>query len=145
MLNLRRNRRYALLVQYRQFGRRGSNGEPPGATGVAHFGGGVIGDRVVIDVVNDGSIHIVHGAIVVEYTSVPVPSLIAATAITEAVIDTAIEADVRTPVAVMPPIAPAKERPIRRRPERTDVGSNYPCSRNPVIAAGSVSPVTGGP
>jgi hypothetical protein len=145
MLNLRRNRRYALLMQYRQFGGRGSNVEPAWATGIAHFGSGVIVDGVVIHIVNDRGIHIVHGTVVVEGVSVPVATLIAATDITEAVIYATIESDVRAPVAMVPSIASAKERPIRRRPERADVGSNDPCSRNPVIAGGGVCPGTGCP
>jgi hypothetical protein len=145
VLNLRRNRRYALLVQHCQFGRRRPNVESAGAAGIAHFGSGVIGDVVVVYIANDRGIHIVDGAVVVERTSVPIAALIAAAPITEAVIDTAIVANVRTPIAVAPEIAPANERPIRRRPERADVRSNDPCSRNPVITAGSVSPVTGSP
>jgi hypothetical protein len=145
MLNLRRNRRYALLVQHREFGRCRPNIESAGATGIAHSGSSVIRDVVVVDIVNDRGIHIVDGAVVVERTSVPIAALIAAAHITEPIIDTAIVANVRTPIPMAPEIAPANERPIRRRPERADVRSNDPCSRNPVITAGSVSPVTGSP
>jgi len=144
-LNLRRNRRYALLVQHCQFGGRGANVESAGATGIAHFGSSVIGDVVIVDIVNDGCIHIVDGAVIVERTSVPISALIAAAHITEAVIDTAIVTNVRTPIPVMPEIAAANERPIRRGPERADVRSNDPRSGNPVITAGSVPPVTGSP
>lgn len=112
---------------------------------IAHPAGGVIVNCVVVDVVNDRGIDIVHGAVVVELPSAPVSSLITAAHIPEAVIDTTIEADMRTPVAVAPAIAIADERPIRWCPERTNVGSNYPRSWYPIVARGSVPPVSGCP
>ncbi len=144
MLNLRRNRSYALLVKYCQFRRRRPSVEPTASTVVADSAVVVV-NSVVIDIVNNVDIHVVNGAVVVEHTSVPISSLITAAHVTESVIDSAIEADVRTPVSVMPAIGPANERPIRRRPERADIGSNHPCAGNPIISRGSVSPVTGCP
>ena len=52
--------------------------------------------RVVINVMNDGSIYVRHGAVVVQRTVIPVRAVIAAPGITETIVDAAIEADVRT-------------------------------------------------
>jgi hypothetical protein len=95
--------------------------------------------------VNNGSIYVVHSAVVSELTPVPISSFIATTNITRAVVDSAIKADVRTPISVVPAISTTTERPIRRRPKRANIGGNHPYARYPIIAGGSISPVTGRP
>jgi hypothetical protein len=71
---------------------------------------------VVINIVNNGGVHVVHRAVIGKITLVPISPLVTAPYITVAVINSAIEAHVLTPIAVMPVISPAAICPIRRRP-----------------------------
>src|SRR4029077_16133318 len=74
-----------------------------------------------------------------------VSALIAETPIAEAVINAAIEADMRAPVAGVPDIEAFAPTPIAWGPEKTYFGSQHPRTRHPEIAIVAVSPVTGRP
>jgi len=83
-------------------------------------------ERHMVDVVDDGPvIHVgdvdaahVHDRAVVEVSSTaPVTALESNTAIAEAVIHTAVEADMRTPVATVPRINATAPAPVSRRPQ----------------------------
>ncbi len=145
VLNLRRNGSEATFVQdcYFSSGRPGLH--PAGAAVVTDPGYVDICNSVVIDIVNNCRIDIVNGAIIGERTSVPITSLIAVPHIAMAVIDPAIETDVRSPISVMPAIAAAAIGPIGRRPETADVRGDHPRARDPIVPGGSVSPVAGCP
>jgi hypothetical protein len=143
LLDLRRNRGYTLLVQHRDLCSRGSGIEPTGT--VIADSAGVVGNSIVINVVNNRGIHIVNRAVVVEHIPVPISALITMAHITVAVIDAAIVADMRAPVSTVPAIATAAEGPVRRRPKRADIGSNHPCAWHPIITFGRIRPVTGCP
>jgi hypothetical protein len=95
--------------------------------------------------VNNGRVYGVYGAIIGELIVVPIAAFIAAADITMPVIDTAVIADVRTPISVIPVIAASRKRPIGRRPERPDVGSDDPHPRHPIVIGGRISPVAGRP
>jgi hypothetical protein len=103
---------------------------------------GVVDYCPVVNVVNVGDVHVVHCAVVVEGAVVPVSALIADTPIAEAVIDAAIETDMRPPVAGVPDIEAFTPTPIARGPEKTYFGSQHPRTRHPVIAILAVGPVT---
>jgi hypothetical protein len=100
---------------------------------------------IIIDVVNDGCVYVVHRLIVDELVAVPISAFISTAHIPKAVVDPAIEADVRTPIAVVPVIATAPEPPIGRSPKGTKIRGNNPHARHPIIARGRISPVTGSP
>lgn len=134
MLNLRRNWRDTLLVQNRNFRRRRPGIESAAPAVIADPGHGNIRNSVVIDVVNDGPIHVVNGAVIVEGSPVPISALVTVADITEPVIDSAIEADVRAPISGVPVVAAAEEPPVRRCPEPTHIRRNYPYARHPIIA-----------
>jgi hypothetical protein len=95
--------------------------------------------------VDYSGVHGVYGTVIGELIVVPIAAFIAAANITLTVIDTAVIADVRTPIAVVPVIAASGKRPIRRGPERADVGSDDPHAGHPIVTGGSISPVTGRP
>ena len=104
----------------------------------------VIRDNVVVvDVPDDGRIDVVHRPVIAEGppVSIPVTTLVTTAGIAMAVVDAAIVADVRTPVTVVPVIAGFIVSPVRRRPERSHIGSHNPSARNPVISGGSIAPV----
>jgi hypothetical protein len=66
--------------------------------------------------VDDSDVDIRHGAVVVEVPAVPISAPIAATRIPEAVVHSAIEADVRPPITVIKDEEKAIPTPISRCP-----------------------------
>src|ERR1700740_1326256 len=60
-----------------------------------------IDDRGVVDVVDFGDVHIVHGAVVVKVVVIPAAAFVAVAKITETVVDAAVPADVRAPITFM--------------------------------------------
>jgi hypothetical protein len=89
----------------------------------------VIADTVVAVIGDIAHIHVTdvvidprNRAVVIERAMVPVAALVAVSEIAVAIIDTAIEPDIRAPIAAMPAIAASAIAPVSRRPQRTDVG-----------------------
>src|SRR5208283_978778 len=77
----------------------------------------------VVDIMNIGDVHIGDRAVVEKMSVVPTPTFESYPEISEAVGDTAIEADMRTPVSVIedkPTIAPS---PVARSPEKAVAGA----------------------
>jgi hypothetical protein len=83
-------------------------------------------ERHVVDVVDDGPVvyvgdmnttHVHGRAIIKERTAAPVTALESNTAITEPVIHTAVETDMRTPVAAVPGIDATAPAPVPRCPQ----------------------------
>src|SRR6266567_2240041 len=110
------------------------------------------GGRRVIDY--DGTVidvgHICHAdigdrAVVVEPTTAPLSSEKPYTSVAKSVVNAAVEADVRPPVAGMPGIESASPTPVSRRPEHAD-RRHHPRAGHPVIAGIIVpAPVAGRP
>jgi hypothetical protein len=101
-------------------------------------------DRTVVDV-GDTRVDAVNGAIVVEVIAVPVAAVIADAGVSEAVVDAAVEADVRAPEATVKAPAVAIPAPVAGGPEGAIVGWSAPGAGDPVVAGGSPVPVAGGP
>src|SRR6202044_3401604 len=72
----------------------------------------------------------------------PPPPNKAATAVPEAVVNAAIEADVGSPIASVPGIYAATPTPVTRSPEQADARRCDPNARYPVVASGTVRPVS---
>ena len=98
----------------------------------------------VVDV-DVGNSDVVNGAVVIKRPAMPIAAFVAFAEITEAVIDPAVEADVRAPITGMPKVGAAAKRPIARSPEQARLRCNHPSTRHPVISIRSVSPVAGSP
>ena len=111
--------------------------------GLAAVGDVVVDDGVVVDVGDMADVS--NGAVVVEVVAVPIATEEADADVAEAIVDTAVEADVRTPVAGMEAVAAAVVTPVGRRPESAVVGRSAPCAGDPVITAGTPGPVAGRP
>ena len=124
---------------------RGPEVDAAASAVVAHAVVVVHDHRAVVDVVDVDFVDAVDGAVIEEVVTVPVTAFIAMAAIAEAIVDAAIEADVRAPVSTMEQVPAAEEAPVRRRPERANIGCGNPDAGHPVVAGGSVAPVTGGP
>src|SRR5579864_8934776 len=106
--------------------------------------GDVIDDGLVVNV-NVGDVDVVHGAVVVEMAVPPVSAFIAVAEVSEAIIDSAIKADVWAPVSRMPDIHTATPTPVAGSPEHTHGGRRDPGARHPVVAIGTVGPIAGRP
>jgi hypothetical protein len=79
--------------------------------------------------------------VVIEVISIPITAIIAITGIAEAVVDTAIEADVQAPISASEAPAVVVPAPIAWGPESTVVRRSAPCPGDPVITGGSPAPV----
>jgi bacterial/archaeal transporter family protein len=118
-----------------------------GATVVtdAVHGGVVDDDRFVVSVVDDRGVDIGNGAVVSKYAVLPTAAFEAHAAVTETVVDAAVEADVLSPIAAVPAVKATFKTPVAGRPEKSWRGRGHPSSRNPVIVVVAVSPVAGRP
>jgi hypothetical protein len=105
----------------------------------------VIAAGALVDVTLDVDVHIVVGAVVVEMAATPVAADVADADVAKAVIDTAIEADMRTPVATVKAVVVVPVAPIAGGPESALVGSLNPPAGHPVVARWRISPVARGP
>src|SRR5229473_3167756 len=76
--------------------------------------GVVIDDSRVVGIVHDSDIHIGHRAVVVVGATSPVASEKADSGVAEAVVNAAIEADLRSPIARRPEVAVRTISPIAR-------------------------------
>jgi hypothetical protein len=105
----------------------------------------VVDDRVVIYVGDVDAAHIHDRAVIEVSTTAPVTALKPNTTITEAVIDTAVEADVRAPVATVPRVNATAPAPVPGRPQQSGRRRQHPRARHPVITLVTISPVPGCP
>jgi hypothetical protein len=94
---------------------------------------------------HDGNIHVVVRAVVIEVPIAPVAALVADTGVAKSIINAAIKADVRTPIAAIKAVAVIMVAPVAGGPERALVGSLDPSAGNPIIAALTPGPIAGGP
>ena len=102
----------------------------------------VVDDCSVVGVVDDRGVHMIHVGVVGEMTVLPTTALIAHPAIAKAVVDAAIEADVRSPITLMPEERAAAPSPVAGRPQEPDLRRQDPGPRHPVVAIeGIVGPV----
>jgi hypothetical protein len=106
---------------------------------------GAVHDGGVIGVVYDGDVYVGHGAVVEEFAASPSAAKEADSGVAETVVDSAIEANFRTPVAGVPKIGVVLPGPITRSPEQADLGRLDPGAGNPEITVGAVSPVARNP
>jgi len=111
------------------------------ATPISHV---VVNHRAAVNVATT-EVNVRNGAVVVEVVTVPVAAKIAGSDVTEAIINTAIKADMKAPVSMVKPIATAIVTPVRRCPQSAIVRRRAPNTRNPVVAAVTPAPVTGRP
>ncbi len=79
---------------------------------------------VLIDVGHARDVDVGDRAVVVEAVALPVAAHIAHAGVAEAVVDAAIEAHVRPPVAGGPDVHAIGEAPVARRPQRAHVGAS---------------------
>ena len=145
MLGLSRQRSGVLLMRGRLFLPRRTRLNPFGSTVIARGPRIVHHHGSVIDMGHVRDANVGDGPVVVERSSTPLPSRKSHARIAESVVNSAIEADVRSPVASVPSVESSAPSPISGRPQHAD-GRNYPGARHPVVAGVIVpGPVPGGP
>jgi len=140
--DLGRHRRHPLLMQCRQLRSRRPQTDATRPPVITRPRIGNVRHPVVINihVPNQVHVHIRYRPVVSEIIPVPVAPVIPSAGITEAIIDAPIKPDVRAPVTLMPPVPVLVRFPIRRRPKRPNIRSNYPRSRHPVITSRPITP-----
>jgi len=121
-----------------------------GAAGTAIEAGAIDGsvvvdDRGVVSVMNNGGVHVSDRGVVVIDASAPFATDEADTAVAEAVVDAAVETDVRSPIAGVKEVRSATPAPIAGGPEIAGRGSENPSAGNPEVAVIAVCPIAGSP
>src|SRR5580658_1343471 len=147
MLGLSGHRSNVSLMRRGLLGWRRTRTNPTVTAVVAHMIDRCMTDRCVVNVMNISDIHVEHSAIVKKVPIVPTTAFESNSEIAETIIDSAIEANRRPPIAVIEDKAVTTPTPIPRRPEKTDLGSQHPSPRHPIVVIEIVtpSPVTGRP
>ncbi len=100
-----------------------------------------INDGLVVNVVDICNVNIVYGTVVVEGSVVPVPALVAFSAVAVAVIHATVEADFGPPVSIVKSVRAIVPAPVARRPKQASLRSFDPCAGHPVVAFIAVGPV----
>jgi hypothetical protein len=98
-----------------------------------------------IHVAVEAAADVQHGAVIREVPAIPASAHEAHSAKPEAVVDSAIEADVRAPVACVESIHSTRKAPIGRGPQDAYHRRLHPHAGNPVVAAFPIGPVAGVP
>lgn len=106
----------------------------------AIYRGIVVDDRRVVDVSDIRNIHICHGAVIEKVVTLPPSAHEAVPEITESIVDTAIESNVRPPIAVIKHERAAHPSPIRRSPKEPRLGRHHPRTWHPVVVIAIVVP-----
>jgi len=105
--------------------------------------GGVHDDCLLIDVPDDVDVHIVHAGVIEKVAASPVTASVAGADVTETVVNSAVEADLRTPISSIPKVGAVGPTPVAGRPEQTRCGRFDPCAGHPKITAVvAVAPIT---
>ena len=107
----------------------------------------IVDDGLVVNVVNIGHIDVGDRPVVVIIAAAPVATKEPGAGVAEAIINSAVEADVRAPVAGMPDVKPFIPAPIAGGPKKAGLRGEHPRAGNPEIVPVIVvvSPVTGSP
>ncbi len=146
MLGLHRRWRPVLLVCRGHFCLARAGVNSTGAAVIADMvHGGVVDHGPVVNIVNVRDVHVIHRAVVVEGSMIPVSAFIADTTVAETVVDATVEADMRAPIALIPSVGVAAPTPVTGSPEKANLGSHHPRTGHPVVAFISISPVSGRP
>src|SRR6202046_5580003 len=104
----------------------------------------IIDYRLAVDIVNYRYVYVAHRPVVEKTSTLPVPALEPHSAVSKTVINAAIEADMRSPIALVPPIPSVVPSPIPWSPQKTRSRRLYPRARHKIIITivSAVSPVT---
>ncbi len=102
-------------------------------------------DVLDVRVTDHCPIHIHDRRVIREVTAIPPPAVEAGAAIPEAVVDAAVEADMRPPVAGVEDEGATSPAPVAGRPKHADRRRLHPHTGNPVVPLRTIRPVAGIP
>lgn len=145
ILQLRPHGWSVLLMAGGQFSGSGSDRQATLASDETDTGPAILTDRMLVDVVHDVDVNVVDRAIVIKMTTSPITALITDTDIAEAVVHTAIVADVRSPIATVETVPVIVVAPVAWSPQSALVGGLNPHAGHPIIAALTPCPIAGSP
>ena len=141
MIPLHRGRLEVMIALRHHFMRRGTYAQSTRTAVeghvIIHVNHGVV---VYVGHVHAADVH--DRAVIKERATAPVTALESNTGITEAVVHTAVEADMRTPITAVPAIDTARPTPVPRGPEQAGLRRQHPRTRHPVIAVLAVRPIS---
>jgi len=106
---------------------------------------GMVSDMLVVDVPDHMDIDVCHCAVVIEVVAAPVAAKKSHAGVAEAVVNAAIEAYSRSPIAGIPYVHTVAECPVTRGPEQACFRRKHPRTGNPVVAGISPGPVARSP
>ena len=93
----------------------------------------VIDDGGVVDVANVRDVYVVNRAVVVKTVVIPAAALVALAKIAVAIIDAAVEADLRRPISFVKEKPVAVPCPITWGPEQAGLRRHHPGTGHPVV------------
>src|SRR5580658_10196777 len=99
----------------------------------------------VVDVVDEGDVHVANGLIVEEVAIVPAAAFISVAKIAKAITNPAVETYLRSPVAFVEQVGVVAPAPVAWSPEIAGFGSHDPCAWDPEVIVVSVRPTALGP
>lgn len=100
----------------------------------------VVDDRRAVDVRHTHIADVVDAPVVGKPVMVPMATLIPDTGITEAIADSTIVSNMRTPITAVPIISLIGPAPIARCPKRSDIRRQHPSPWHPIIIVVIVAP-----
>src|SRR5579863_2476025 len=146
MLGLHRSCRRVLLVHRSLFRSCRTSGNSTLAAVIADvIHSGFIDHGLAVNIGNVGLVYVIHRAVVIEASIVPISAPITYTTVAEAVVDAAVKADALAPIALIPGEGIAAPAPIAGSPEQVSHGRFDPRAGNPKIAFLAIRPVAGRP
>jgi len=128
MLSLRRQHCIVRLATKPFFLRRGPRLDTAWAV-VAYIPRAIHNNGPVVDVRHIGHVYISDRAVVEEGATSPLSAVEADAAVSEAIVDAAVEADMWAPIAPVPAIEAIREGPVARSPQHAH-RRNHPCARD---------------
>src|SRR6202167_345750 len=102
----------------------------------------IVRHLIVVNVVNDRGINVRYRPVVVNPALIPVSTVISTSRVSKAIIDAAVETDVRTPITRVPMVISVIVAPPGWRRKRTYRRSHDPGAGNPIITGVRVAPRT---
>ena len=111
----------------------------------ANTGYGSVVYSCLVNVVNLGDINVVHRTIVKKVVVVPTSTFEAVTKVTETIVNPAIEANLRTPIAIIENISAVLPIPSNPESRANRLPELDPRARNPEIVVSPVGPIARNP
>jgi hypothetical protein len=103
--------------------------------------GDVVDHRSVVDIRDMNGADVDDRSIIEIIVAAPVPALETDTAISEAVVHTAVKPNMRSPIATVPDVDAVGPTPVARRPQHAGRRRLYPCTGHPIVVTVIPSPV----